>query len=288
VPLTEDVLKQRLAGQAWTAHNIELLPGVSTVPGTLPFLTTNLHLLSILRVVDLLYPAGLQGLRVADLGCLEGGFALAFAQRGAEVVALEARPDNLAKCAVIKEHFGLSNLTFHEADVKTFTSGTHGTFDVVLALGILYHLDEPAAWLDQVARATTGVLFADTHFAPADDQSMAALDPRLKALGPLEDQHFRTWPTRGRWFQEYQTEAQRVAMPWASFSNARSFWLTKASLVSTLRVVCGFEIVMEQYDHYAMQYETFTTSYPRCMFVGIKPGGVASGRRASEGSPAAG
>jgi 2-polyprenyl-3-methyl-5-hydroxy-6-metoxy-1,4-benzoquinol methylase len=278
VPLSEEALRERLASQSWTAHNIELLPGVFTLPGTPPFVTTNLHLLSMLQVLDLLYPGGLQGLRVADLGCLEGGFALAFAQRGAEVVAVEARPDNLAKCALVKEQFGLPNLTFREADVKTFEAGTFGHFDVVLAMGILYHLDQPAAWLDAVARATRGVLFVDTHYAPADDHALAALDPRLKAIGPLEDQSFRGWPTHGRWFEEYQTEAQRVAMPWASFSNPRSFWLTKGSLVATLRVLCGFEVVMEQYDHYALQYETFTTSYPRCMMVGLKPAGVVSGR----------
>jgi SAM-dependent methyltransferase len=286
VPLSEDDLGRRLAAQSWTAHNIELMPGVSTLPGTPPFLSTNLHLLSIFRVLDLLYPAGLTGLRVADLGCLEGGFALAFAQRGAEVVGVEARPDNLAKCALLKEHFGLPNLTFRQADVKTFTVESFGSFDVVLALGILYHLDDPAAWLDQVARATRGVLFVDTHYAPFDEHAMAALDARLRTLGPLEDRLFGVWPTKGRWFEEYQTEAQRVAMPWASFSNPRSFWLTKASLVQTLSMLCRFEVVMEEYDHYAMQYETFTTSYPRCMFVGIKPAGVVSGRRVPAGSSA--
>ena len=93
MPLKEEILRTRLAAQSWTAHNIELLPGLCTLPETQPFLTTNLHLLSILRVVDLLYPAGLRGRRVADLGCLEGGFALAFALRGAEVCGDAQFPD---------------------------------------------------------------------------------------------------------------------------------------------------------------------------------------------------
>jgi SAM-dependent methyltransferase len=286
LPLTEDELRRRLAGQSWTAYNIELLPGLCTLPGTALFLETNLHLISMLRVLDLLYPAGLHGLRVADLGCLEGGFGLAFAQRGAKVVALEARPENIAKCRLVEEHFGLPNLTFQQADVKTFTAGAFGSFDIVLALGILYHLDQPVGWLHQVAQATTGVLFVDTHFAPADDSGLAVLDEGLRALGPLVDHPYGSFPARGRWFQEYVNEAQRLGMPWASFSNPRSFWLTKASLVATLRVLCGFEVVMEQYDHNALQYERLTTSYPRCMLVGARPAGVASARASSEPSSA--
>jgi SAM-dependent methyltransferase len=282
VALTEDVLRKRLAGQNWTAHSLELLPGLCTVPSLSPFLTTNLHLLAILRLLDLLYPNGLSGLRVADLGCLEGGFALAFAQRGAHVVAVEARPENIEKCLLVKEHFDLPNLSFVQADVKSFNADSFGSFDVVLAMGILYHLDDPVASLLDMAKATAGVLFVDTHFAPADDHTMSVLDPRLRTLGPLTTGSFGTWPYKGRLFREYDTEAQRDSMPWASYSNPSSFWLTKGSLISALHVLCGFGVVMEQYDHYSSAYEAFSTSYPRCMFVGVKPAGVAA-RRGAEG-----
>lgn len=282
--LTEDVLRRRLAAQKWTAHNVELLPGLFTLPGTPPLASTNLHLLAILRTLDLLYPSGLHGLRVADLGCLEGGFALAFAQRGAEVVGVEVRRENVEKCLLLKEHFALPNLAFVQADVNTFDREAFGGFDVVLALGILYHLDRPVAWLDQVARATNGVLFVDTHFAPADDAAMAALDPRLSALGPLEEASFQERPFRGRWFREFETEEQRDGVPWASYANPQSFWLTKASLVGALAWPCRFNVVLEQYDHYADQYEKFATEYPRCMCVGVKPAGVAA-RRGSAAQP---
>ncbi len=277
MPLTEDALRRRLATQNWTAHNFELLPGLQTVPAV-PLFSANLHVASIMRWLDLLYPQGLRGLRVADLGSLEGGFALAFAQRGAEVVALEVRPENIEKCLLIKEHFDLPNLTFVQADVKTFRPEKFGMFDVVLAMGILYHLDQPPIWLDLMSRATKGVLVVDTHFAPADDHALAFVEPRLRALGPVENLMYGSWPYQGRWFREYETEKERDKMPWASYSNPSSFWLTKGSLIASLATLCQFPIVMEEFDHYADQYDRFTLSYPRCMCIAIKPAGVAAAR----------
>lgn len=273
MPLPPEVLRERLAQQRWTAHSIELAPDVNTIPGHLDFLKTNLHLLSILRFLALVFPEGLRGLRVADLGCLEGGFALAFAQRGAEVIGIEARPENVDKCRLLEEHFELANLRFVQADVKTFGRESSGSFDVVLALGIVYHLDDPVAWLRQVAEATTRVLFVDTHFAPVDDAALRALDPRLRAMGGLEGRLLDGWEYQGRWFHEYDTEAQRDGMLWASYSNPSSFWLTKQSLLASL-ARCGFDLVLEQHESWADRHEYFSTVYPRCLCMAIKTSGV--------------
>jgi hypothetical protein len=67
-------------------------------------------------------------------------------------------------------------------------------------------------------------------------------------------------------------------MPWASYSNASSFWLTKGSLIATLATLCQFPVVLEEFDHYADQYDRFALTYPRCMCIGIKPAGVAAAR----------
>jgi len=77
--LSPDEVREVLAGQRWTAHNIELAPDVWTLPGEPDFVETNLHLISMTRLLNLLF-GDVRGLRVADLGCLEGGFALAFAR----------------------------------------------------------------------------------------------------------------------------------------------------------------------------------------------------------------
>jgi SAM-dependent methyltransferase len=267
--LPPDLLRKRLALQRWTAHNLRLTPDIATLPDQPDFLTTNVYLLAIQRFLGALFRGQLTGLRVADLGCLEGGFALAFAQLGAEVVAIEARAENFEKCLLVQEHFGLPNLRFVQGDVKDFDRERYGEFDVVLALGILYHLDDPVAWLRQIAGATRAVLYVETHFAPAAEAGLAGIDPRLRELGPCERRSFEGWDYDGRQFLEYRTVAERDAMPWASYSNPSSFWLTRQSLFLALRRA-GFDVVLEQHEHLAHRYEFFQTTYPRLLCVALK------------------
>ena len=82
-------------------------------------------------------------LRVLDLACLEGMFAVELARMGASVVGIEGREANVAKARLAKEVLGLENLEFHQDDVRNLSEERYGRFDVVLCLGILYHLNPP-------------------------------------------------------------------------------------------------------------------------------------------------
>lgn len=267
--LTNDELAKRLTGQQWTSHNIRLTAELTTWPGQSDFFGTDLRLKAIQRIFSLVFGEDWHALRVADLGSLERGFALACALRGAEVVGIEARQTNFEKLAVIRDHFDLPNLTFVLADVKEFTAERFGLFDATLALGILYHLDSPAEWLRQVSLATKRVIVIDTHFAPADDAALQKIDPRLSALSEIETMQFAGTAYRGRWFAEYAPDARSEDMVWASYSNWRSFWLTKESLLRAVRNA-GFDLVLEQHDYSYGSHDFFSVRYPRTMLLGIK------------------
>lgn len=109
--LTTDALREHIARRPWTSHNIRLNDDVTTVPGQPDFLETDLRLKAILRDLGLCFGDDLAGIRIADLGCLEGGFSLALARRGAQVLGIEARALNLEKCMLLKEQFDLPNLS---------------------------------------------------------------------------------------------------------------------------------------------------------------------------------
>jgi SAM-dependent methyltransferase len=236
---------------------------------------TDLRLLGILRTLDLIYRGRLDGLRVADLGCLEGGFALALAQRGADVLGVEAREANLEKASLLKEHFELGNLNFVRADVKQFTAESFGTFDIVLALGILYHLDDPVTWLKQISSTTRGLLIVDSHLAPLDEAGLALVDPSIARLGALEKIEVDGWSYEGRWFREVTLGADRQRQLWAAYSNDWSFWLTKEAMVVALHRA-GFDLLFEQQDWIANQYAIYTTRLVRAMFVAAKSPGFRS------------
>lgn len=271
--LSDEDLRRRLASQQWTSHNIRLSDEITTMPGQPDFMETDLRLKAVLRAISFLYRGSLSALRIADLGCLEGGFALALAQRGMNVTGVEARWKNFEKVKLLKEHFGLRNLSFVLDDVKKFTSELFGTFDVTLALGILYHLDMPGAWLRQVSAATRGLLIVDSHYAPADDASLALIDPRL-ALSPLEEMKDGKEVYEGRWFFEYDDKSNREDQLWASYSNRSSFWLTKESLLRAL-MRAGFDLVLEQHDYSADFYKHLSVTFPRTMVLAIKSDGFS-------------
>ena len=275
--LSDDELRLRLADQEWTSHNIRLSRQLTTMPGKPDFMETDTRLHSILRTLPLFYREGFKGLRVADLGCLEGGFALAMAQRGMDVIGIEARQTNFKKAQLLKEHFELSNLDFRRDDVKNFTRESYGRFDIVLALGILYHLDEPIQWMRQLAAATDGLLIVDSHFAPSHDAGLALLDKRLSQLGPIQQIEDGEITYEGRWYSDCSEAVDRETQVWSSYSNNKSFWLTKDSLCCGL-MRAGFSPVLEQHDAWGdlEVYKFFSTNYVRGMFVAIKSGAFGS------------
>ncbi len=212
----------------FTAHNFELTPGNWTLPGA-PEIGTEPLSASYLRTIRQFCPPGA---RVADLGCLEGGYSVMLARAGYEVVGVEGQPDNFDTCRRVAEQVGLDNLSFVQDDVRNL--GAHGNFDAVLCAGLLYHLDQPVAFLRELGRLTGRLLILPTNFATVEGRELATFGDLLDAdLSAHEGR-------RGRWFGE-------VPGPWSSLGNARSFWLERDDLLRTM-IDAGFPTVFEQFD----------------------------------------
>jgi tRNA (mo5U34)-methyltransferase len=84
--------------------------------------------------------------RALDLGCNEGMFAHRLLEWGAaEVVGVDTRPENIRRARLVRDHFGMppERLRLQEADALAMSVDAYGTFDVVLVLGLIYHLEQP-------------------------------------------------------------------------------------------------------------------------------------------------
>lgn len=214
----------------FTAHNITLPDGTQTCPQN-PVLAETASCQTILRLFDR------EGVRtIADLGCLEGGHAVALAQAGFEVTGVEARARNIANCQIVEEAFALPNLRFVQDDVRNLAA--HGPFDGVLCSGLLYHLDQPAAFLKLLGKVTGKILVVQTHWSG----------------GRVENEG-----RKGHWYADFPSESDA----WGSYGNKRSFWLCMEDLMDAMRDA-GFSDVW---------YEGETTlpgAPPRGIFVGTK------------------
>jgi 2-polyprenyl-3-methyl-5-hydroxy-6-metoxy-1,4-benzoquinol methylase len=215
----------------WHSHNVHLGHGVWTItPGQR---TENSHLRQTLQLVADVARGPLTGLRALDLACEEGAYSIELARLGAEVVGVEGRRENVARARFGAEAIGLYNCDFVEGDVREVTRERYGGFDVVLNVGILYHLDAPDlfGFLERIAAVCDGFMVISTHHA------------RL----PLFRRSHRGRRYWGTVFSEHPpsaTEAERLTHRRASLDNAASFWLTRASLYNLLADV-GFTSVAE-------------------------------------------
>jgi tRNA (mo5U34)-methyltransferase len=107
-------------------------------------------------------PSSLEGLSVLDIGTTNGGGAFLAEARGAQRV--------VATDIVDPDHFGFaelhnaldSSVEFVRGSVYELPEILNEQFDVVLFLGVLYHLRHPLLGIDCVRRLTRGVLFLES------------------------------------------------------------------------------------------------------------------------------
>lgn len=215
----------------WTAHNIRLSDTVYTI-GPEPS-GDEVKLRRVVQVVSDLFGGRLDGIRALDLACLEGMYALELGRRGADVVGIEGREANLEKARFAATALGLDRVEFELGDVRSLSVERHGSFDLVLCLGILYHLDVPDVFtfVEQMAAVCTRVLVVDTH---------VTLDPSVTESHGGHDY-------RGQSVFEHKpssSQDERLKALWSSLDNPQAFAPTKPSLLSLL-ARAGFTSVLE-------------------------------------------
>lgn len=236
-----DLLPEQSAQAAdkFTAHNIRLDDGSETYPAAGWLISDSTILHAVQRMLRLVYPDGLRGKSIADIGCLEGGFATEFARLGMITTGIEVRESNYRNCLRVKAGTDLPNLNFVRDDAMNV--GAYGPFDCAFICGLLYHLDKPKQFLTDVARICGRALFLETHIAHASPT------PALEAYHLSEVTENEG--LRGRWFSEYDdvTPEQLEQMKWASWSNTKSFWIQKEHLLQLLKDL-GFDLILEQFD----------------------------------------
>jgi ubiquinone/menaquinone biosynthesis C-methylase UbiE len=102
-----------------------------------------------------------------DVACHEGFFALQLAAKGCrKVLGVDAREEHVRDAKLIRTAYGHRNLEFRHADVRQMDPKDFGTFDVVLMLGLLYHLENPIGALRLAKALTRQVCLIETQVVP--------------------------------------------------------------------------------------------------------------------------
>ena len=147
--ITVDEIERKIAELGPWFHNLSLL-GVQTAPDHFLGDYPNLKWKNFERAL----PRDLTGMTVLDIGCNGGFYSIEMKRRGAyRVVGIDHDEDYLAQARFAAGVLGL-DITFKRMSVYDVAQlGEH--FDLVLFLGVFYHLRHPLLALDLIRQHVT-------------------------------------------------------------------------------------------------------------------------------------
>jgi 2-polyprenyl-3-methyl-5-hydroxy-6-metoxy-1,4-benzoquinol methylase len=205
--------------------------GESSTPQ--PYNANGLKVRRIMQIIRDLARNSVEEIRVLDVACGEGVYAIETALRGAQLHAFDARTERMDNGKQCAERLGLTNLRFEKNDVRHVSLKSHGEYDIIYFLGILYHLDVPDSFhiLENLYTMCRQFMVIDSHIS----------------LSPEDEVHYKDRKYKGVWHREHRNSdpaSVRKSRQLSSIDNSFSFWFTKDSLV-TLLVDVGFTSVFE-------------------------------------------
>jgi tRNA (mo5U34)-methyltransferase len=203
-------------------HNLHLPDGSQTAPGHFlgdfpryKWLELAPHL-----------PQEMDGWTVLDIGCNAGYYSIELARRGAAVTAIDLNEHYLRQARWAADKIGVrTRIEFRKMQVYELAR-LERRFDLVLFLGVFYHLRYPLLGLDIVSRTVGRMLAFQTLTMPGEE-----VTPVVEDLGIDERQVMREdgWPKMA--FIE-----QRLA------NDPTNWWAPNHAAVLALLRSCGMRV----------------------------------------------
>jgi tRNA (mo5U34)-methyltransferase len=155
----------QIAALAPWFHNLHFADGLQTAPehplGDFPSYKW--------EVVSKLIPEDLAGWNVLDVGCNAGFYSFQLARRGARVLGIEHDPHYLEQAQWAAREYGIEeHVRFRQQSVYELGRSVE-QFDLVLFMGVFYHLRHPLLALDLLARRTTRLMVFQTLTMPGSE-----------------------------------------------------------------------------------------------------------------------
>jgi SAM-dependent methyltransferase len=116
------------------------------------------------------FGGSLKGKRVLDLGCNAGFFSLKAIEAGCDfVLGIDGRQMHVDQANLVFEVKDVdpSRYEFVCANILDYDYGDEAQFDLVLCLGVLYHINKPISLFEAIAPRNTDLLVIDTKIHPA-------------------------------------------------------------------------------------------------------------------------
>jgi tRNA (mo5U34)-methyltransferase len=164
--VTSDIARVRELVDAYPHwyHRIEVAPGLVT-----PGINDSSRSLEALHLTE-----DLRGVTVLDIGTRDGFFAFESERRGADVLAVDYLPATATGFSIAAQLLG-SRVRYLQENIYNLRPEAIGTFDVVLMLGLLYHLPDLLRAFSTVRTLCRSELYLESHVCDDDYPELASL-----------------------------------------------------------------------------------------------------------------
>jgi tRNA (mo5U34)-methyltransferase len=180
--LDQELALELIRGKSWH-HDFEVIPGVRTNGAYDPASLWD----------ELQLPLDMSGLSLADVGASNGYFSFEACKRGARVVAFDFRHKDNSGFGLAQRINGLNEIEHHQINVLDMTSDRFGQFDIVLALGLFYHVSDPYMALANCAALSSNRLLIESYCIDRDLPQKLSSEPVMRFLPDPE-----RFPTQGQ------------------------------------------------------------------------------------------
>lgn len=148
----QEQLRARVAELAPWFQNIDLGDGIQTAPDHFLGDYPAMKFANFAHVL----PRSLEGASVLDIGCNAGFYSIEMKRRGAgRVLGVDSDERYLAQARLVAEELGFPDIEYRKLSV--YDVGALGEkFDLVIFMGVIYHLRHPLLALDLIREHVVG------------------------------------------------------------------------------------------------------------------------------------
>jgi hypothetical protein len=192
------------------------------------------------------YFGGFQGMKILELGPLEGGHSYMLEHLGADyILAIESNKEAFLKCLIVKELYGLYKCHFILGDFMKHLRQTTETYDFCLASGVLYHMLNPVELLSLIARVADKTLIWTHYYDEKIISRMSFIKRRRYSKGEVAEFAGFACP------RHKQVYGLNMGRKFLGGTARYSYWLKSDDIISALKYF-GFkkvEVNFNQLDH---------------------------------------
>ncbi|HEY6190435.1 MAG TPA: DUF1698 domain-containing protein [Pyrinomonadaceae bacterium] len=176
-------------------HKIELGQGLTTKTRSSAGEDAD-HPLGFWKITQRCLPDDLSGKSVLDVGCNAGFYSIEAKRRGAaSVLGVDAQRHHIEQAKFVRRVLGL-DIAYRRMSVYDLDPRVIGTFDLTLALGLIYHCKHLVLALERLYLVTRELLIIETAIIAAEKEGprmrsflrwLERVEPKLRPLAYLEN-----------------------------------------------------------------------------------------------------